>query len=201
MRSTWLAACVAAVLVGVSAPAAAEQREIKNVPDYRHTRTATPFPLKAGEFSRTKIIEYNADGSDASASYDLVRGDKKLVSVTVYIYPMDSSGNGRSAACTGEYVGIKEAIDDAYKSVTLVKEDTPGTPSPRNKADGKHASYTLTGNFAGTEMPLRSEAYLYCPPAGKWYVQYRATWPKGADYEREVFALMAAIPWSDTLAR
>lgn len=192
--------------VAMAAPAFGQARDITNAGDpYRHVGTSTAFSLATGDFRRSKVAEYNASGTDASATYDLVRSGEKLMSITMYIYPMGASTgpSERSALCRDEYAGIKNAItrSPSYSNVSLRAEDLPGSPYAGVRAEGYHASYTFTSNFAGSTMKVRSDAYLYCSANGRWFVQYRATWPATRTLEGDLFVFMALMRWNDSVSR
>ncbi|MBO9712556.1 hypothetical protein [Sphingomonas sp.] len=192
-----LAIVACAALPMLATPAAA-QREVTNPPPvWSHAATATSFPETLGDFVRTTVYEYNAEGTDASVGYDLVRGGKKLASVTLYIYPPYTGGG-----CAAEYGAVKDGVaqSKAYQNVKLISEAPAPSPTGRTAGVADLATFTYDFGFGGGQSrPVRSEAYAFCAAHGAWIVSYRATWPSDIDVSQDVAQLFRAIDWPDTL--
>ena len=65
----WILAVLAAL---PSAPAAA-QKPLDQPGTVSHRRADAHFVERVGEFRRTSVVQYDEDGHDISASYELVR--------------------------------------------------------------------------------------------------------------------------------
>jgi hypothetical protein len=178
------------------APAASAQREVKDPPAiWIHKATGVGFPTTIGEFRRYKIDEYNDDGTDASVGYDLIRNERKIGYVTVYIFPPYDPGD-----CAHQFAGIEDDVRQSYQNVELIAETDAKSPSGRNPG-GRLAAFRFDAKFDGSSQRVRSDAYLFCPAGGKWLVTYRATWLNGIDIHAEVTALMQSFAWPDLLDR
>lgn len=184
--TTALALCIAT-------PALAQKR-VENAPDpWVHAATGTQFPATVDGFKRTGIFEYSDDGRDASAGYRLDR-DGKWVNVTLYVYPAIDGWT-----CRQTFDDVKATLD-RYEGGTLVRERLDPPPSGSGAPIAHYAQYQLpAGSMRETMGPVRSDAYLYCPPGGKWLVKYRATGTADFDFGSEVEALLQAIAWPKML--
>src|SRR4030095_12833353 len=78
----WILAALAALSF---APAAA-QKPLDQPGTVSHRRADAHFAERVGEFRRTSVVQYDEEGHDISASYELVRPDGRLV-LPVYVYP------------------------------------------------------------------------------------------------------------------
>jgi hypothetical protein len=193
-RKIKLLAGLASALLAVAATAAEAQTAVQNPPDpWIHAPTGTPFPARVGDFERGRVVEYSTDGRDASAGYSLRRGND-WASVTLYVYPVFQGMD-----CQATFADVKRNIA-AHKGAALVSEGrTPG-PSGRGGPTAYHARYQVPAGAMGEKVPeVRSEAYLYCPAGNEWLVKYRATWNAGADFSKDVEALLHEIKWPKKL--
>ena len=185
----WKLAATALVFALSAAPALA-QRDVTDAPDpWVHAATKTPFPAKVGDFQRTRIIEYSADGRDASAAYRLDRGDQ-WVNVTLYVYPAYPD-----MTFSQVYDDARSNIDK-YRGATLVSSALVAPPSGRGKPTAMLGHYSLPAGAMRDALPaLNSDIYLYCPPSGDWLVKYRATGTLGIDFGKDVETLVRAVAW------
>jgi hypothetical protein len=186
---------VAAALLAVVAPPAAAQREVAAPADpWVHAATGAAFPTKVGDFIRGRVVEYSEDGRDASAGYQLKRGDQWL-SVTFYVYPMWKTGT-----CDDVFADVKANIA-RYKGAAVVAEGREPAPSGRGGPAARYVRYTLPAGAMREDLPaVRSDAYLHCAPGGEWLVKYRASGNADFDFKPEVDRLLHAIRWPAKLA-
>ena len=205
MTRAWprVAAAVALTLLPITAAQGAPRR-IADAPDpYVHRATATRFPARVGDFQRTDVTEYDQTGNDASASYDLVRNGEKLMAVSIYLYPMEPSSGvaARDTLCRTEFAGIDDAIRRSESYAGVTRTFSGAATGPGAGMTGLRMTHGFSANFAGTAQPVRSDTYLYCPGAGHWYVQYRATWPASEAAAPDLAKLMTDLPWGDGVGR
>jgi hypothetical protein len=195
------AALFAAMASIAAASPAAAQREITDAPAvWTHRGVGVAFPATIGDFQRDMIYEYNAEGTDVSVGYNLMRGGKRLALVTIYIYPPFPIGG-----CENQYADVKKSIEqaDAYTGVRLVSETRAPSPSGRNAGVAYLARYKFNMKFDGAQeaLPVQSDAYLFCPAGAKWLVAYRATMADGADIGADVDMLTRSFQWPAFLDR
>jgi hypothetical protein len=186
-------AVLGAALLALAAPAAAK-REVAHPRDpWVHAATGTSFPAAVGAFRRGRVIEYSADGRDASVGYWLQRGDDNLT-VTLYIYPTIPELN-----CRETFEDAQRSIED-YGGVQLLGQSLGPPPSGRGAPVARQADYLIPAGTIRADLPeLRSEVYLYCPPGDQWLVKSRASWDADADFSSDVEALVRAIQWPGDL--
>lgn len=204
MTRRWPRLAVAVALLLPAAAAQADPRRIADAPDpYVHRATATRFPARIGDFRRTDVTEYDSTGNDASASYDLVRNGEKLMAVSIYLYPMEpSSGTAeRDSLCRTEFAGIEEAIKGSGSYTGVTRTFSGAATGPGAGMTGLRMTHGFRTNFAGADQPVRSDTYLYCPGAGHWYVQYRATWPASQAAAPDLDKLMTDLRWGEGVGR
>lgn len=184
----------ALALMLCATPPALAQKEVQNPGDpWVHAATGTRFPAAIGAFKRNRIIEYSEDGRDASAGYQLDRGDQWLT-VTLYVYPAIADWT-----CRQTFDDAKASID-RYKGASVVREGLDPPPSGLGKSVAHYVQYQIPAGAIRENMgAVRSDAYLYCPPGDKWLVKYRATGSADFDFGDEVEELLRAIDWPKML--
>jgi hypothetical protein len=166
-----------------------------------HGPADASFPERVGEFRRQNAHQYDSDGRDISATYNLARPEGRLV-LSVYIYPAPGvSGRGstadaaRAELCRQSFEGISRAIEAQHQDVATIERG----PAPAVKGVGPalshRAVFRMRTKFDGSEQDVRSEADLYCYVDGDWLVKYRATSHGRFDAGPEVEAFIRSGPW------
>jgi hypothetical protein len=199
---TLLAAVLAAV--ALAAPAGAQEVQVAPGQTYVHAASGMQFPAQVGDFVRGRIHRYGPD--DESAGYHLGRASREIT-ITVYVYPSpalslapDTDPVGVLAAqalmCSAQFDTAQQEIDAAYDDETLIGEGSSEMPYAGAVTLGHTASYNLTApTFWGRRnVPVRSDAYLYCYVGGRWSVKYRISYPASADVSADIAALMRVLP-------
>ena len=196
---------IAAALLAVSAGAAAQQR-IDRPGTIAHRSAGAHFPERIGEFQRANVVQYDSDGADLSASYNLTRGEDRVL-VTIYVYPAARlgpvTGSGaqanetRASFCRREIDGVGQVIESqpVYRGARRIAEGAAPAVAGIDRALGLSSTYGFTAEFDGREQEVRSVTYLYCYVASGWLVKYRATSNAGFDAEAEVETLIRTGPW------
>lgn len=196
---------LAALLVaGLPSAAVAAPTEVPAPSDpYVHTQTGTKFPAAVGDFVRHKVTRYSDDGSDVGTGYQLIRDGRKLVYVSVFVYPGPSPTGSDTAACDGEFEAVKTSITGREPTARLIREDVVPAPDRVYTRTGRRAIYEDgVAAFDGKpDQRMHEEARLYCYAGGRWLVSYRMSWPQGSDFDADVAALLTALPWTPKLAR
>jgi hypothetical protein len=187
-----------AILLTVAVAASAQaQRRVENAPDpYLHRGTSFVLPTTVGQFRRTNVIEYNADGSDASAQYEMFVDGKSVAIVSVYVYPPAAQwGADDAARCAAAFEGGRAAIVQRFPDAQSTGEGERPAPDRGTKLTGRYAGYLLTGDLFSPRGRIASELSVFCPQNGRWQVKYRVSAPADVPRRQEVDALMRALDW------
>jgi hypothetical protein len=197
---TWnIVRWAARILLAAAAMAAWQpafgQREIESDGPYLHAGARAVFPLSVGEFRRSDIYQYDDEGLDVSASYNLMTPQGRLL-ITAYIYPATPGAAAeRTRLCDAEFGATKMAISSQHDNAVPVEEGRalaiPGT----DPTLAHRAVYRFSGPFDDHVQPIRSEAHLYCYVGGDWLVKYRASAPAAVETRARVEAFIRAGPW------
>ena len=201
---------LAAALAGavLTAPVSAQEIQVAGGETYVQTATGMRFPAQVGDWVRGRLYRYAADGSDESAGYHLGRPGAEITA-TVYVYPsppLDIEPGSDPAAvvltqallCGNQFAGVRREIEASYQDETLISDGAADPPQPGAAPVGYSAVYTFTaGAFWGRrDVPVRSEAHLFCYVGGRWSVKYRISYPAEADASAEVAAFMRNLVWT-----
>ena len=195
----WILAVLAALPL---APAAAQQ-SLERPGTVSHRRADAHFAERVGEFQRTSVVQYDRDGHDISASYELVRDDGRLV-LTVYVYPAstvtnvpgaDSAESARAILCNREFLNVRQVIGQQYGGAAMTDEGEAPAIAGVEPGLSHRSVYRLRAPFDGEVRDLRSEVDLYCFVERRWLVKYRATSNEGFDAESEIERFIRDGPW------
>lgn len=192
-RKTVSALFALAAVAGLQ-PAAA-QREIRTGETYVHGPAHAHFPLQVGGFRRSDIYQYDFEGKDVSASYNLPTPAGRLL-ITVYIYPAAAvAPTARAKACADEFGAVNAAISGQHGNVAPL-ELGPGLAVAGSRRELGHRSvYRFRSPFDDKVQEIRSEAHLYCYVGGDWLVKYRVSAPVGVETRAPVDAFIRDGPW------
>lgn len=183
------------------APLSAQPRDIE-VSEHRAARA--DFPMRAGDFHRTRVVQYDAEGLDLSASYDLRRPEGR-VTATVYIYPVrplaDDTPSSRATACRQEFEASSDQIKRQSRPIDKLGDDAPVEIAGTTPALRHRAAFGFQTAFDGREQPVRSELHLYCFVDDRWLVKFRITGPAGIDAREAIGELIRMGPWPGRSAR
>ncbi|MEA3065281.1 MAG: hypothetical protein QOJ27_1733, partial [Sphingomonadales bacterium] len=111
------------VLAAASAwqPAAA-QREVAAEGTYLHGPARAAYPERVGKFRRSDIYQYDQEGKDVSASYNLATPEGRLL-VTIYIYPAPpAAAAARAGLCDEEFGVVKSVISSQHDNVAPAEQ-------------------------------------------------------------------------------
>ena len=194
MRS--LSLCLLAVTPMIATTAQA-QRRIDNAPDpYLHRGTGFVLPATVGPFRRTNVVEYNADGSDASAQYEMFVDRKSVAIVSVYVYPPAGAwGSDGATRCAAAFEGGRAAITQRFRDAQPTGEGERPAPDRGVKLTGRYVGYIVSGDLFRPRGRIASELSVFCPQNGRWQVKYRVSAPADKPRKDEVDAFMRALDW------
>jgi hypothetical protein len=200
LRDFGLCALALAAAAFAAQPAAA-QREIEAPGPYLHRPAKAVFAEKVGAFSRISVNEYDAQGRDVSASYDLATPQGRIV-VTAYIYPApevagsgDSKRVARVQLCGRHFDEIHKIIANRNGNARPLEQGR-GLAVPDVPVELSHRyTYRYRAPLDDREQDVRSEAHLYCYVGGDWLVKYRVTAPAAADGQAEIADFIRRGPW------
>lgn len=170
--------------------------------DYVHEGTGLVFPVNAGPFVRDKIMQFDGDGLDIAANYELPSTHRQKVLVSVYVYPITGSMPGMTPAqaagddvCSAEFKGVEQVALYMFVNPKLVAEKAAVSPHPAFKP-GYMAIFDSDGgrNFPVFTGHVRSESYVFCGRNPLWVLKYRVTYEQSADVRGSVDALFTAVP-------
>lgn len=176
----------------------------RDVDASEHRAARADFPARAGAFHRTRVVQYDGQGLDLSASYELHRPDGR-VTATVYIYPVrplaDDTPSSRAAACRNEFDASSDEIERRNQPIERLGDDAPVEVAGTAPALRHRAAFGFRTPFDGREQAVRSELHLYCFVDDRWLVKFRITGPQGIDAAEAIDELIRKGPWPGRSAR
>ena len=174
---------------------AAAQREVADEGSYLHGPARAVFPVRVGEFRRSTVYQYDQEGKDISASYNLATPQGRLL-ITIYIYPAAAAAPAaRASLCDQEFGVVNTAISSQHGNVAPTEEGAAlraagVAPSLRHRS-----VYRFSSPFDDRIQEIRSEAHLYCYAGGDWLVKYRVSAPIAVKTRGPVKAFIRDGPW------
>ena len=191
-------------LLTVSAPALS-QSEIQRRGTVAHGSANTAFPERVGQLTRGRVVQYDPQGRDMSAGYNL-RTPEGRVTLTIYIYPPQERGaeSDRVSICRREYDANVREISGVSQYRGL-RQGAPMRPLlvPGTTPGLSHGTtFTFRTDYDEANQELRSSYRLYCFVGGDWLVKVRATAPVAVtepDLEAAIDMLVRTGPWPGRL--
>jgi hypothetical protein len=174
---------------------------------YTQAATGMTYPDAVDQFRRVNIIRYQPDGSDESAGYNDATPLREI-NMTVYVFPSPpvlSIGSPRSAVedtrrqlCQSQYEKVQQEVMTAHPDAVLVEKKDVSLSQAGIAHAGHFASFDLTNAkfFGRSDVPSRSEAFLYCYVGGKWSVEYRIDYPRDFDAADPIARFMNDLVWT-----
>jgi hypothetical protein len=186
---------LAAAAAAIAPQQASAQRAIVAPGPYLHRPANAVFPLRVGEFRRSDIYQYDPQGRDVSASYNLTTPQGRLL-ISLYIYPAAPSGtSARVLACEEEFRVVQAAISSQHANAVPVEKGEALPVAGVGPGLAHRAVYRFRSPFDQRVQEIRSEAHLYCYVAGDWLVKYRVSAPVAVETGAAVEAFIRAGPW------
>lgn len=189
---------IALALALAAAPAwhpAVAQREVAAGGAYLHGPARALFPLRVGRFRRTTVYQYDTEGMNVSASYNLATRKGRLL-ITVYIYPAAAAAPAaRSELCDEEFASTNLAISSQHDNAAPIEQGAALPVRGVDRSLGRRAVYRFASPFDDKVQAIRSEAHLYCYAGGDWLVKYRVSAPAAVKTRGPVEAFIRDGPW------
>ncbi len=178
---------------------------------YKHPFTALVFPIEAGAFKRTVIVQYDKDGMDMSANYEAETPRGEIVA-SVYIYPVTSivpdarpQDLEDQQLCRVIYDNTVNEAQSAFVNPRLrdIKDTTVHFTGYQAIFDAE--AWIPRPDFTSPNGVLTSELYINCQQVKsradgsmeidrRWLVKYRITYPHEVDARSLIDEWMAAVP-------
>ena len=164
---------------------------------YLHRWSGLALPERAGDFRRSRVVQFDAAALDVSGEYRL-NTPQGVVLANVYVYPMSlisTTGEKPSEAdCEAEFDGMDAIIRQRFPDAEMVREWREVRPAGLGQDAGRAAAYDFETDILGSTMPVRSEAHLFCGTDSAWAVKYRITYPRAFDAKDAIEAFIASSP-------
>jgi hypothetical protein len=174
---------------------AAAQRQVAAQGPYLHGPARALFPVQVGEFRRSIILQYDQEGKDVSASYDLATPAGRLL-ITVYIYPaIAAPPAARAGLCDQEFGIVSTALSSQHGDAAPIEQGAALPAEGIEPGFGHRAVYRFASPFDDRVQEIRSEVHLYCYASGDWLVKYRVSAPVAVKTGRPVKAFIRNGPW------
>ncbi len=189
-----LLAALPALAAALFAQPAAAQREIVTDGPYLHRPAHAVYPVRVGGFLRSDVYQYDWEGKDVSASYNLQTPKGRLL-ITIYIYPAAPAAPAeRKLRCDEEFAAAEAAISSQHGNVAPSERGAASAPEV-GPGLGHRSIYRFSGAFGDRVEELRSEVHLYCYVGGDWLVKYRVSAPVAVDTREPVQRFIRLGPW------
>jgi hypothetical protein len=177
------------------AQSAAAQREIVTDGAYVHGPAQAVYPVQVGGFRRSDIYQYDSEGKDVSASYNLATPEGRLL-ITVYIYPAPPAAPAeRAGLCDQEFGVVGTVISGQHGNVAPSEQGAALRVKGVDKSLAHRSVYRFSAPFDDRVQEIRSEAHLYCYVGGDWLVKYRVSAPAAVETRGPVKAFIRDGPW------
>ena len=174
---------------------AAAQRRVVTEGDYLHAPAQALFPASVGEFRRSDIYQYDREGKDVSASYNLATPAGRLL-ITIYIYPAAAAAPAaRAGLCDREFDTVNTAISSQHDNAAAAEQGAALPVEGVDRRLGHRSVYRFSSPFDDRVQPIRSEAHLYCYVGGDWMVKYRISAPVAVKAGNQVRRFIRNGPW------
>lgn len=174
---------------------AAAQREVASDDAYVHAPARAVFPVRVGEFRRSKLLQYDPEGKNVSASYNLATPAGRLL-ITIYIYPAEAAAPAaRPLLCGEEFAAANAAISSQHGNAAPVERGAALPAEGVDRSLGHRSVYRFASPFDDRVQEIRSEAHLYCYVGGDWLVKYRVSAPAAVNAEKQVKRFIRNGPW------
>jgi len=183
----------------------AQPQAIKAEGSYIHRPSGMTFPQAVGDFHRSAMFDYDMEGFDVSAGYDLT-DFSRAITATVYVYPApslisigspaDVVASARATLTQGEFDKREREIFQAHPDAEKINESVVSLQQSGKSYSGKMASFEFEDFFGGQRLMLSSRLYLFCYVGDKWAIEYRFTYPKNSKMTNEIDVFMQDLQWT-----
>ncbi len=162
------------------------------------------FPKTVGTFGRTNINQYDKDGLDVSAGYNLwtLNG---IVVTTVYCFPgpslvsigspPDVVADAKAHLADAAFDSIKREISAHHLKVKFIDEQTVTHDSNGKTYAGKIAKFEYS-EATSPDQTLYSTVALFCFVNEKWALEYRFTSSNEPATMAATETFISTLPWT-----
>ena len=149
---------------------------------YVHEPSGMVFPEAVGRWKRWPILQYDVEGRDVSAGYNLLRLGS-AIAATVYVYPapvdvkvfpIPQISGPRADVVLLCFQGVKNVIRAKHPDAKLIEESKVTVTQGETSKSGHHAVYRYTQPTPYGPQMFLSEVYLLVHK--KWFIKYRITY-------------------------
>ncbi len=188
-------------------PPAAAETATTDAP-WVHPPSGMIFPANLAGFRREGVGQPSPGHNDTAVSYTLPDNGTPM-SVTVYLTPTpplptvglspDAVAAARARACRQEFAASLRDVTELHPARRVGEHDVALSRNGRLRP-GRLAVFAYPASFAGRRQMVRTELADFCFAGDGWSLQYRFTYPQGADSEPGVAAFLQALDWTGRLA-
>ncbi|GGD57683.1 hypothetical protein GRI62_01975 [Erythrobacter arachoides] len=168
------------------------QQTVSEPPDpYIHAAANMAFPAAIDGFVRSRVIEYDDEGVDASVEYGLPALGSPIW-MTVYIYPASY------APCEQDFADADAAISQ-NEGITGSRNIAPITPSAFAGVEQYSASYSIEPGALNANHPrMETRLWIACPSGSEMHIKIRATYEFGSAGQARPIPqrLLDTLDWS-----
>lgn len=185
-------------------------KEISVSGPYRHKYWGLSFPETVGPFTRSNVLQFDAESADVGANYQTPDGK---TFATVYLYPIvgpiasipsdySVTKTESDRKCAEFFDGAKDLALRQYQN-SIVREEGPFSLPSRPDYAGHRLVFDADHRIAApgypsalkeSDGPLTSELYLFCQAGTYWHLKYRFTYPQGVAAGVMVTELLNGVP-------
>ena len=158
--------------------------------EYQQVNSGMIYPVRIGNFTRGKILQFNKNASHIGVGYN---NHKSNIALTLFSYPAPtvfSLGSSaeviqaiRNDLFKNEYERSKQDILQ-HKNSILEGEGQRVLNHDSAYIYGKYSSFTFTGKFAGKVQKVSSQLYMF--QVGRMLYKYRVTYPETSSVQDQV---------------
>ena len=189
---TAISVLLSVVLVAPRSPAGGEPRRIEARGEFVHPTAGVRFPEEVRGFVRTAITQFDDEGRDVAATYEL-KGSSRRFWATLYVYPVGSGARD----LRDKFAGARGAVLEG-EGVRLTSE---GDFRAGEGLPGRYAAFAIRQPTPGGVVLLHS--YLVLFSWRDWWVKWRISFSATDDPEhiQSAMSLIQALtPTGNLLA-
>lgn len=133
-----------------------------------HPVAGVSFPEQAGAFHRTAVTQYDREGLDLSAGYEVRGFHQARIVATFYVYPMGP----RAAELRSEFDRCRHDVETISAGTLTIEKDLA---LAGGAITVRYAAFRIRRPFLFWEEQRDSHLILF--PWGGWWLKWRITIP------------------------
>lgn len=158
--------------------------EIKTSEMYIHAPTGMEFPAEVAGFKRTKILQYDQQGTNVSAGYNLDYFGFPIAEVIVYIYPDETTPGLGPVSFEKHYDELRALLFNLYADARDLEDGEIKIGQPFGPQRGLMFKFTHRPPKLFNSELCYAKLYLF--KHGPWFIKYRVTNPVKEDVKVEI---------------